>query len=101
MESDNNKTNNENTNTNIIINDSDLLKNKYPISVIEDNIYNLSLFRILYTQRLTPEFCVKYILSEDYASSVEETYICDKDVLYYQSHLKQEQLMEARDNLNV
>lgn len=84
----------------VVINDRDLLKNKYPISIIEDNIDNLSLFRILYTQHLTPAFCVKYILSEDYASCVEETYICDKDVLYHQPHIKQEELMEERRKLN-
>lgn len=80
----------------IILNDRDLLKNKYPVSVIEDNIDNLSLFRILYTQHLTPAFCIKYILNEEYASCVEETYICDKDVLYHQPHIKQEELMEER-----
>lgn len=90
--------NNKQTNNfkRIILNDRDLLKNKYPVSVIEDNINNLSLFRILYTQHLTPEFCIKYILNEDYASCVEETYICDKDVLYHQPHIKQEDLMEER-----
>jgi hypothetical protein len=84
----------------VVINDRNLLKIKYPISVIEDNIDNLSLFRILYTQHLTPAFCVKYILSEEYASCVEETYICDKDVLYHQPHIKQEELMEERIKLN-
>ena len=57
--------------------------------------------RILHTQHLTPEFCIKYILSEDYASCVEETYICDKDVLYHQPHITQEQLMEERKKLNL
>jgi hypothetical protein len=86
---------------NITINDRDLLKKKYPIQVLENNIYNLSLMRILHTQELTPEFCIKYILSEDYASCVEETYICDIDVLYHQPHIRQSQLIEERQKQNL
>jgi len=81
------------------LNDQDLLKNKYPIEVLEKNIYNLSISRILNTQILTPEFCVKYILNEDYASCVEETYICDLDVLHKQPHIKQVELLNARIKL--
>lgn len=88
-------------NTHIKLNDQDLLKHKYSISILEDNIDNLSLYRILYTQELTPAFCVKYILNEEYASCVEETYICDVDVLYYQPHIKQEQLIEERKKQNL
>lgn len=80
----------------IELNDQDLLKKKYSIELLEQNIDNLSISRILNTQILTPEFCVKYILNEDYASCVEETYICDIDVLHRQPHIKQSDLMNAR-----
>lgn len=78
------------------LNDQDLLKKKYSIQLLEENIHNLSISRILNTQILTPEFCVKYILNEDYASCVEETYICDLDVLRRQPHIKQSDLSNAR-----
>lgn len=85
--------------THIELNDQDLLKKKYSIELLEQNIDNLSISRILNTQILTPEFCVKYILNEDYASCVEETYICDLDVLHRQPHIKQSDLMNARTKL--
>jgi len=81
------------------LNDQGLLKNKYSIELLEKNIDNLSISRILNTQILTSEFCVKYILNEDYASCVEETYICDLDVLIRQPHIKHSDLIDARMNL--
>lgn len=87
--------------THLELNDQDLLKNKYSIDLLEKNIDNLSISRILNTQILTPEFCVKYILNEDYASCVEETYICDLDVIRRQPHIKQSDLINARIKLNL
>lgn len=83
------------------LNDQDLLRNKYSIELLEKNIDNLSISRILNTQILTPEFCVKYILNEEYASCVEETYICDLDVLTRQPHIKQYDLINARIKLKL
>lgn len=84
-----------------MITDQSLLKTKYSIDILEKNIDNLSITRILNTQTLTPEFCIKYILNEDYASCVEETYICDIDVLHKQPHIKQSDLCDARKNLEI
>jgi hypothetical protein len=84
-----------------MITDQSLLKTKYPIDILEKNIDNLSITRILRTQILTPEFCIKYILNEDYASCVEETYICDIDVLHNQPHIKQTDLCDARKKLEI
>lgn len=92
--------NNMSTVTHIELNDQDLLKNKYSIEVLEKNIDNLSISRILNTQILTPEFCVKYILNEEYASCVEETYICDFDVLRRQPHIKSSDLLKTRLKLH-
>jgi hypothetical protein len=85
----------------IRLNDQDLLKKKYSIELLEQNINNLSISRILNTQILTPEFCVKYILDEEYASCVEETYICDLDVLKRQPHIKSSDLLKARIKLHA
>jgi hypothetical protein len=49
----------------------------------------------LYTQKLTADFCVKYILNEEYSSCVEETYINAYDVLQAQPHITKEELSDA------
>ena len=74
--------------------DVDLLKNHnyYDIITLEQNILNLRLKIILKTQKLTPDFCVKYILSEEYAFWDNEMYICEGDVLSAQKHITQEDL---------
>ncbi len=78
-----------------IITNEDLRHNKYDIPTLEANIANFDLRRLLSTQRLTPYFCVKYILSEEYSSCVEDTYLCDGDVLYWQPHITKDELREA------
>lgn len=78
------------------INDYDIRNRKYSLEVLERNIHNLSLKLLLRTQVLTADFCVEYILSEKY-SSVEETYICDGDVLRLQPHISEEELMLAKE----
>jgi hypothetical protein len=82
-----------------ILNDFMLRYRQYDISVLEKNINNLSLNTLLYTQKLTSDFCAKYILSENYASCVEETYICIGDVLSAQKHITKKELLEALDKL--
>lgn len=69
------------------INDHMLRYHKFDIHILEKNINNLSLKTLLYTQTLTAEFCVKYILDEKYASCVEDTYIDMGDVLNAQPHI--------------
>ncbi len=73
--------------TAVFLNDAMLRKNRYDIASLERNIDNLSLRTLLYTQYLTPEFCVKYILNDEYASCVEDTYICIGDILNSQKHI--------------
>jgi hypothetical protein len=46
----------------IFLNDNMLRRKKYTVDLLEKNITFLSIKTILYTQDLTPEFCVKYIL---------------------------------------
>ena len=75
----------------------DLRKNHnyYDIATLEQNIMNLGLKVILYTQTLTSDFCVKYILSETYASCDSERYLCDGDVLCHQKHITSKDLHES------
>ena len=66
---------------------------KYDIVTLEYNIDRLSLRTLLATQKLTPEFCVKYILNyEEHGMCVEDSYICDGDILLYQKHITQQDL---------
>jgi len=73
----------------------DLIKNKYSIEELEANLQHLEIKHILQTQTLTAEFCVKYVLNEDYASCQEDLYLIDIGyVLYHQKHLTREILEE-------
>lgn len=79
------------------INNISLEYGKYDISVLEKNIAKLSLWNLLKTQVLTADFCAKYILDEDFASSDEDTYICFQNVLHYQKHISENDLLDAID----
>jgi len=83
----------------IFLNDNMLHRKKYTIDLLEKNINFLSIRTILYTQDLTPEFCVKYILNDKYASCVEDTFICMGDVLNAQKHITKKQIYEAFNNI--
>jgi len=79
----------------ILLNDSMLRKKKYDIEVLEKNIYNLSMKTLLYTQDLTAEFCIKYVLNEKYASCVEDTFLSMGDVLNAQKHITRFAIYQA------
>ena len=79
----------------IFLNDNMLRNKKYNIDLLEKNINFLSIKTLLYTQDLTAEFCVKYILNEKYASCVEDTFICMGDVLNAQKHITKKEIYEA------
>jgi hypothetical protein len=79
----------------ILLNDFMLRKKKYDIEVLEKNIHNLSMKTLLYTQDLTAEFCIKYILNEKYASCVEDTFLSMGDVLNAQKHITRTAIYQA------
>ena len=67
------------------------LKNQYSMDILADLLEygNVCLRNILKSQKgLSVDFCKKYILNEDYAFDVEETYIDISDCIKYQPHLK-------------
>ena len=81
------------------INNSNLRKFKYSIEELEKNIDNLNMKIIVNTQKLTINFCVKYILNEDYAQCNEEVDLLTIDyVLYNQPHLNENELTEEYYN---
>ena len=78
------------TNTDLLNN-----KNKYSIDVLEENVNHLDEKILLATQKLTPEFCVKYILDLDIESGGEESYIFDVCyILEFQKHITSKELKE-------
>lgn len=72
------------------INNLSLEYQKYSIDVLEENIDKLSLWKLLKTQILTREFCIKYILNDEHASCDEDTYITWQDVIQYQPHIAED-----------
>ena len=70
-------------------------RNKYSIAELEANLKHLEVKHILQTQTLTAEFCVKYVLNEDYATCQEDLYLLDIGyVLRHQKHLTREMIEE-------
>jgi hypothetical protein len=75
------------------ITNSNLRQYKYSIQELEKNINNLNMKTIVNTQKLTIEFCVKYILNEDYAQCNEEVDLLTIFyVMYNQPHLNETEL---------
>ena len=64
------------------ISDYDLRQKKYTIEELIENIDNLSIKTLLYTQKLTPEFCLKYIINV--SKSTEEEYITEENIIRIQ-----------------
>jgi len=78
------------------ITNSKLRQFKYSIEELEKNIDNLNMKILVNTQKLSINFCVKYILNEDYAQCNEEVDLLTLDyVLYCQPHLNETELTDA------
>ena len=79
--------------------DEDLYKNKnyYSIDYLKKHIQDFSLWAILHTQTLTPDFCVEYLLVPDnkYAKDEDDEDIYINNVLYWQRHITKEALLSC------
>ena len=83
------------------IDNSDLRINKYNIETLERNVDNLNMKTCVNTQVLTAEFCVKYVLNEDYMSCIEDTYCIDSGyVLKRQPHLTYAEILHEYSKIN-
>ena len=60
---------------------------------------NVELTVILKTQYLTADFCMKYILNNNYCISEMDKYITEGDILYYQPHLTLEELNQYKNKI--
>jgi hypothetical protein len=76
--------------------DEDLKANKYAYDeeTIIKNINTLSLFWILITQKVSAEFCVKYVwdLEDKYAKDTDDEEIYLHNILDWQPHLTKEDI---------
>jgi hypothetical protein len=77
----------------------DLYKQNYSYEILKTNIYVVSLFDILKSQKLTLEFCVKYILNKDYQLTEEENKITLEHVLHFQPHISKSDILNYRDQI--
>lgn len=88
-------------NNNYICSNTINIKNKkYSINDLTYIIKNCTVSQgiILETQKLTPEFCVEYILDNNYSLTDSDEYITDLDVTKYQKHINENDLKNAREN---
>lgn len=72
----------------------DLHNVKYDIDTLKKNIYAISLIDILKTQIITEDFAVNYLLNEKYQLTREEELITIDDIIKYQPHLSETELLE-------
>jgi len=79
----------------MLITKDDLYRNQYDYETLKTNIYTVSLLDILKTQKLTADFCVKYILNEDFQFSAEEQSINMEILRKYQTHISDMELSNA------
>jgi hypothetical protein len=80
-----------------MLSDDDLIKNKflYTTDELEASVDNLSVKYLLNYQVLDADFCAKYILNDYCATCLEDTYICNDDIIRKQSHITHLELFEA------
>ncbi len=71
----------------------ELFKKQYDLKTLKENIYGLRLRDVLKTQKLTSDFCVKYILNTNYQICKEDENITAQDVLISQPHISKKQLL--------
>lgn len=78
------------------ISDSDLCNTKYSIDVLTKHFHSLNTNVVLKTQKLTAQFCVKYILDSPiepgnkYSDCYNKTYILNR-----QKHISEEEFDKA------
>jgi len=80
----------------IRITNEDLYKNTYELNVLKENIYAVSLLTMLKTQKLTADFCVKYILNPNFQLTAEDEAITVDNVKEFQPHITKEEFVIAQ-----
>jgi hypothetical protein len=74
------------------ISDSDLCNKTYSLYILKKNINNLNKKVVLSTQKLTPQFCIKYILDTAIVSGNQESGLYTKEhILRLQTHISSQE----------
>jgi len=76
----------------------DLHNIQYDLQILKENIFDVSLWDILKTQKLTSDFCVKYILNKNYQLEKKDQTITIHDVIKLQSHISKSDLLVGMAN---
>jgi len=79
----------------MVLTTEDLYKNQYDYETLKANIYAVSLMDILKTQKLTADFCAKYILNEAFQFLEQDQCITIDMVKKYQPHIMNIDLVSA------
>jgi len=79
----------------MVLTKEDLYKKQHDYETLKANIYAVSLLDILKTQKLTSDFCAKYILNKDFQFLDEDKSITLEMVKNYQPHLLNIDLVSA------
>jgi len=83
------------TNHKVNIKNVDLFTQQFDIDTLVRNIDKLDLKTILRTQKLTVEFCVDYLMNDDYMSCVEDTYYFVANIIiFYQKHITMDDIID-------
>jgi hypothetical protein len=80
---------------------NDLYAKQYDYETLKTNIYCVSLIDILKTQKLTADFCVKYILNKKFQLADEDQNITIETVKQLQPHLTNEDFGIAEINVSI
>lgn len=79
----------------------DLYNRQYNLTTLKEHIYAFNLLDILKTQKLTCDFCVKYILNTNYQITEDEEKITIADVIKFQPHISKYELFVGIMNYDV
>ena len=78
--------------SNKILTDSDLCNETYSLDILKKHINNLNKKVVLSTQKLTAQFCVKFILDTAIVSGNQESGVYTKEhILRLQKHISSEE----------
>jgi hypothetical protein len=78
--------------SNEILTDSDLCNETYSLDILKKHINNLNKKVVLSTQKLTAQFCVKFILDTAIVSGNQESGVYTKEhILRLQKHISSEE----------
>lgn len=72
----------------------DLYKNQYDEKTLKDHLFSISLIDLLKTQKISSDFAFTYLLNKDFQITKEEEDLTVNDILFYQPHLKESNLLD-------